>query len=80
VRPVHDEARLPERDGPLLRLEQAEERVHHDAEQEPQGRLLAAKPPLLPRPDRSGKKEALSQLIKSLKAHYFSVLRGQMFF
>ena len=47
VRPVYDEARVSERDGPVLRLEQAEERVHHDAQQEPQGRVLAAEPPVV---------------------------------
>lgn len=36
-------ARLPERDGPVLRVEQAEERVHYDPKQEPEGRLLATK-------------------------------------
>ncbi len=36
-------ARLPERDGPVLRVEQAEERVYHDPKQEPEGRLLATK-------------------------------------
>ena len=49
------EAWLPERDGPVLRVEQAEERVHHDPQQEPEGRLLATEFAHLSRSHWSGK-------------------------
>jgi hypothetical protein len=49
---VPEEAGMPKRHGPVLRVEQAEGGVHHGAQQEPARSVLAAVRPVLPRPHR----------------------------
>ena len=54
MRAIRQPPAVPERDGPVLRVEQAEERVHEHAQQEPEGGLLVAGRHRLSRPYRSG--------------------------